>query len=141
MGSPKNIRADNVEPTTVNQSILASAISSGMPTFLLTKGVSNGFLKVPLSDSRDGRTVTNAFVSYVCMRHTTMYIAALQTKLVVEPHRPHICVGQYVKAALPYKCAAQPVQQSGISLGRVVLRTRAIIVTEARTGGTESVLL
>ena len=31
---------DNAEPTPLDQSILASAISSGMPTFLLTKGVS-----------------------------------------------------------------------------------------------------
>lgn len=31
--------------TTLDQSILASAISSGMPTFLLTKGVSTIFLR------------------------------------------------------------------------------------------------
>lgn len=48
---------DNAEPTPLDQSILASAISSGMPTFLLTKGVSNSLLAVVTTDSRDKGTL------------------------------------------------------------------------------------
>lgn len=62
--------AHNAEPTPLDQSILASAISSGMPTFLLTKGVSNDFLEVERIDSRSKGSLYN--VKY-CRLYVGMY--------------------------------------------------------------------
>lgn len=78
---------DNAEPTTLDQSILASAISSGMPTFLLTKGVSNVFLTVVQSDSRDegAHTVRQLLVRelycsilYIALKHSRDNSSRLQ---------------------------------------------------------------
>lgn len=91
---PDEVDETNEESAALDQSILASAISSGMPTFLMTKGVSKYPFLYPQrqwrSCSGESSTVEHVLSSFMCTALRISYLVCVCVRNIARFRHVHV---------------------------------------------------